>query len=226
MAEEAEVAEYPMNVRLSGRRCLVIGGGAVAERKIAALLAAGARVTVIAPGCGPGIAAWAAAGRIELLRRTYQPGDVTESGALLVFAASGDAEANRRAAEEAERAGKLCNCADDPAAGSFSLPASVRRGGLLIAVSTGGASPSAARAIAADIAGCYGEEYAAYVAFLSELRERVLRELPDREQRTRLLKEAAADEATALAAIREGAFEAYRQTALERLARPAGRAGD
>lgn len=217
---------YPMVLNLDGKRCLVVGGGPVAERKTAALLAAGAKVTVLSPEVSPALAAWAEEGAVKLTRREYRQGDAAESGALLVFAAAGSAEVNAQVCAEAEQAGRLCNCANDPRAGSFTLPASVRRGDLLIAVSTAGASPTAARTLAADIAERYGEEYAAYVEFLREVRERVLAGTNDRALRSRLLKEAS-DEA-ALAAIRAGTFEEYRERAFagigERLerSRPGG----
>ncbi|WP_058302231.1 precorrin-2 dehydrogenase/sirohydrochlorin ferrochelatase family protein [Gorillibacterium timonense] len=210
-----ESSAYPLILKLDGKRCLVVGGGSVAERKTASLLASGASVKVISPEVRPAFAFWAEEGVITLVQREYRPGDAAESGALLVFAATGDREVNRRVCAEAEEAGQLCNSADDPQAGSFTVPASVRRGELLIAVSTSGASPTAARSLAAEIAERYGDEYAEYMKFLREVRERVLAGTSDPALRSQLLKEAS-DEA-ALAAIRSGAFEKYREEAFARL---------
>ncbi|MEO3947176.1 NAD(P)-dependent oxidoreductase [Gorillibacterium sp. CAU 1737] len=216
-----EEAGYPLILKLVGTKCLVVGGGPVAERKTASLLAAGAKVTLLAPALTANLAGWAAEGKILWQERNVQTGDVAESGARLVFAACGDRSVNRSVCAEAEEAGCLSNNVDEPEEGSFTVPAVVRRGDLVIAVSTGGASPTAARTLAREIADRYGEDYATYTAFLREVREHVKASTADKELRRRLLKEAAIGE-PALAAIREGTFEVYRETFLRRIREEAG----
>lgn len=127
---------YPVNLRLEGRKVLLVGGGAVALEKIEELAAAGALVTVVAPEVRDEVAAVAA----EVRRRPFEVGD-TEGFALVVIA-TGDLEVAGAVFAEADAAGTWVNSADDPARCTFTLPARLRRGDLLVTVSTGGASPA------------------------------------------------------------------------------------
>ena len=129
--------QYPVNLILAGKPCLVVGGGAMAARKVAGLLACGADVRVIAAGAGPEIRAM---GLVE--ERPYRRGDV--AGYRLVIAATDDPETNRAVFEDGEAAGIWVNSADDPASCSFTLPSVVRRGPIMVTVSTGGHSPALA----------------------------------------------------------------------------------
>jgi precorrin-2 dehydrogenase/sirohydrochlorin ferrochelatase len=156
-------------VRLEGRPVLVVGGGAVAERKIAALLASGAIVTVISPGARPSIQELARAGRLTWIARPYERGDIGD--ARLVYVAVGRADVNRAVREDAARAGAWVNVADEPDLCDFFAPAIVRRGDLAIAVSTSGASPALARRIREVLEAQFGPEYAAAVDELRALRE-------------------------------------------------------
>ncbi|MBI2490575.1 MAG: bifunctional precorrin-2 dehydrogenase/sirohydrochlorin ferrochelatase, partial [Candidatus Rokubacteria bacterium] len=140
---------YPAFLELGGRRCLVVGGGMVAERRVDGLLAAGATVTVIAPTLTPALAALAAEARIRHDRRTVAPGDL--DGFELVLAATDSRQANAAVAVEARQRGGWVNAADDPAHCSFILPALVRRGDLVVAVATGGTSPALARAVREEL---------------------------------------------------------------------------
>jgi siroheme synthase-like protein len=152
-------SSYPIVLtNLSAARCVVIGGGAVAERKVRQLLDAGARPTVISPTLSPALAAWREAGLLTHACRAYQEGDL--AGAALAIAAANDADANQGVAAEARRLGILANIADAPEAGSFHTVATVRRGDLLITVSTGGASPALAAQLRQELAERYGPEYA------------------------------------------------------------------
>lgn len=161
---------YPIVLtNLAGARCVVVGGGAVAERKVAGLLEGGARPLVISPALTDALEAWRAADRIEHVARRYQPGDL--AGALLAIAATDDRAVNRAIAQEGARRGLLLNVADDPAAGNFHTAATVRRGELLLAISTGGGSPALAARIRGELAARYGEEYARLLALLRRLRE-------------------------------------------------------
>lgn len=147
---------------------MVVGGGKVACRKLLALLAAGARVTLIAPEClTPPVAddfIW--------WQRNYQRGDL--AGALLAFAATDDAGVNRAVIEEAAQQQIPVNVADDGEAGDFQLPAVRRRGGLTLAVSTAGGSPALSVIVAERLAAEFGAEWAIIVRLAAALRERAL----------------------------------------------------
>ncbi len=152
--EEAETLPvYPITLtKIPGAPVLVVGGGTVAERKVRGLLEAGAAVRLISPDVTPTLREWATAGRIAWEQRAYQPGDVQRGGWVLVFAATSERATNQQVAHEAEQAGLLCNSADAPAEGNFHVPALYRGGGLVVAVSTGGASPARAAQVRDSIA--------------------------------------------------------------------------
>ncbi len=133
---------YPLFLDLAGRPCAVVGAGTVAERKVAGLLACGARVTVVAPEACPALAARARAGEGTWTRRGFEPGDL--DGTVLAFAATSDPAVNQRVRAEARRRGVWVNVADDPGGSGFHVPAVVRRGAVAVAVATGGASPALA----------------------------------------------------------------------------------
>ena len=133
---------YPIVVRLQGRRCLVVGGGRVALRKVEGLMAAGALVSVVAPAVEEGIALLAREGVVTVEERPYRAEDV--AGAWLVFAATDDPAVQQAVFDDAERAGVWVNAADEPERCAFFLPAVHRRDPVLVAVSTQGASPALA----------------------------------------------------------------------------------
>jgi precorrin-2 dehydrogenase/sirohydrochlorin ferrochelatase len=172
---------YPMMMDLTGRRCLVAGGGRVAERKISALLECGADVEVVSPRVTPKIAGWASRKAIRLARRTVRPADVAR--AFLVFAATDDAEVNRTVAETARNAGGLVNVADAPTACNFLVPAAVRRGDLTIAISTGGGSPALAKRLRHRLEATIGPEYEAFLRALREVRAAAQRTISDPAER-------------------------------------------
>jgi len=136
---------FPLFVELQGQRCVVFGGGAVAERKVMALLEAGAVVTVVSPTLSAPLAALASTCRITHAPRRYVAGDL--AGTMLAFAATDDGAVNADVAREGRARSVWVNAADDPAHCAAILPAVVRRGAVTIAVSTGGASPALARAV-------------------------------------------------------------------------------
>ena len=168
------MASLPINLDVRGRMVVVVGGGVVAARKCSAILAAGGRLTVIAPTLGPSLAELRDQGRLLHLAREYAPGDLT--GAFLVFAATDEAHVNRAVAEEAKSRAILADIADAPDLCSFTLPAVMRTGELQIAVSTGGKSPALARQIRQQLERCYGEEYGAALELMGEIREKLLTE--------------------------------------------------
>lgn len=159
---------YPAMLRLDGRRCVVIGGGQVAARKIARLVAAGAAVTVIAPEWSPEIEALVAEGVVRGERRAYQQGDL--AGAALAFAATSSRSVNRAVAAEADQAGIPVNVADDPAASSFFVPAVVQRDQLTVAVSTAGTSPAFARELRLELERLLSPERLQLLELYAELR--------------------------------------------------------
>lgn len=165
---------FPINLDIRDKPVVLVGGGAVAARKCLALLAAGARVTVIAPELDQGLGELCAQGEIRHLARQFTPGDL--AGAFLALAATDSAEVNAAVAGEASARGILADIADAPELGAFTLPALLRRGDLLIAVSTGGKSPALARRIRRELEERYGPEYGTAVMLLGKLREKLLTE--------------------------------------------------
>ena len=148
--------EYPIVLTDTSRlSAIVIGGGAVGERKVRGLLEVGASVRLVSPTATPQLAAWAEAGRITWDQRAYTQGDL--AGALLAFAATSDRSVNARIARDAAVAGILCNVADAPGEGRFHVPAVHRSGGVTIAVSSGGAAPARAAALRDAIAQWLGQ---------------------------------------------------------------------
>lgn len=165
-AQEAKIEDailYPIFLDLSGRRCVVVGGGEVANRKARKLLQARAEVVVVSPEVKPEIESMA----IDVRLRRYEEGDL--EGAYLAFAATDSREVNAAVAREAQKRGVFVNVADKPSEGNFALPSTLRRGGLQVAVSTGGASPTLARSIRGELEKQFGPEWAGLV---EELRRR------------------------------------------------------
>ena len=149
---------YPVFLDLSDRRCLVVGGGTVAQRRVEALLEAGAAVTLVSPTLTPALAALAAAGRIRHVARAYEPGDLV--GAALAFTAADDPAVSAVVAHGARERGVWLNAADEPVHCDFILPGLVRRGVLTVAVGSGGASPALTRALREHLDGTLGPEWA------------------------------------------------------------------
>ena len=163
---------YPINVNIADRLCLVVGGGAVAVRKIESLLQSRARIRVVSPEARGKISALAAVGAIEWLRREYRGGDL--EGVFLVFAATSQPAVQQQIAEQAKKAGVLLNSADSPDQCDFQVPAKIRRGDLLIAVSTGGASPALSAQIKHRLYLEFGPEYGDLVELLARIRRHVV----------------------------------------------------
>jgi precorrin-2 dehydrogenase / sirohydrochlorin ferrochelatase len=160
---------YPIFLDLTDRRCLVVGGGPVAEGKVEGLLAAGARVTVVSPAVTARLAGWAAGGRITHRARGYRSEDL--EGHQVAVVATDDAAVTRAVASDGRARSVWINAADEPARCDFILPSVMRRGRLVVAVSTGGASPAAARAIREELESYLTEEHAALVELAAEARE-------------------------------------------------------
>jgi precorrin-2 dehydrogenase/sirohydrochlorin ferrochelatase len=140
---------YPIFLDLTGQPVVIVGGGAVATRKLRALLRAGAKAIVIAPDAGSAIRRLAGQKRIRWQRRRYRHGDLRR--ARLVIAATDDLLVNARVCAEAKRCRLLVNCAAPPDAGNFHVPATARCGQMVLAISTGGASPAFAKLLRRDL---------------------------------------------------------------------------
>ena len=177
--------DYPVCLRLDGRRCVVVGGGRVAEERARGLWECGARVHVVAEDVASGLDDLAAPGWITVHRRRYRPGDL--AGAFLVVIATDDPAVNASVRAEAHQAGVLVNAAWDEREADFSVPAVVRRGDLTITVSTGGKSPTLAAYLKRQLESQLAPELASVVEMLGQLRATSKAEgLPPDERRRRL----------------------------------------
>jgi precorrin-2 dehydrogenase len=159
---------FPIYLEMTGRRCLVIGGGAVAERKIANLVEAGAEVTVISPDVSENVAHWSKNNSIQLKTKCYQSGDL--DGYELAFVATDDDRVNASVYQEGKSRGVWVNAADDPAHCDFILPSVLRRGDLTVAVSSGGQSPALARTIREELEIYFSREYEQLAQLAAETR--------------------------------------------------------
>ncbi len=165
---------YPAFLNLTGRRCVVIGAGEVAERKVATLLQAGALVTVVSPDGTAEIAHRAQVGEVTWRRRPYQAGDLRD--AWLAIAATDDASVNRAIAREAEERHVLLNVIDVPSLCGFIAPSIVQRGDLTIAISTAGKSPAMARRVRREVERLFPPEYGELLDIVAEIREALFTE--------------------------------------------------
>ena len=176
-------AYYPLFADLTGRRCVVIGGGVVAQRKVTALLRCRARVMVVSPEATARLARYARAGEIVHHARRFRPADLR--GAWLVYAATDDPQTNGLVFRTATRRRIFTNVVDQPQRCSFIAPAIARRGEVVIAVSTGGRSPTLAKTLRREVQRLIGGDYAAMLRLLGSLRAVAKRRLPLYDDRKR-----------------------------------------
>jgi siroheme synthase-like protein len=175
---------YPIYLNLQGRRCVVIGGGAVAEGKVRGLLEAEALVTVVSPRLAPGLTALAGEARFAHVARAYQPGDL--AGAFLAISAAGDRAINEQVWREAVALNIPVNVVDDPPHCAFIAPSIVRRGDLAVAISTGGKAPALAVRLRELLEELLGDEHARFLELAGALREPLAARYPDFETRRAL----------------------------------------
>ena len=149
---------YPIYLDLTGKSCMIVGGGKVAERKCASLIKADAKITVIAAEITKRLKGYKDKGLIEHIERAYRKGDIRS--AFIVISATDSSETNERVARDAQSLHKLTNVVDTPDLCNFIVPSVFRRGMLTIAISTGGTSPALAKEIRKDLQKIYGPEYA------------------------------------------------------------------
>jgi precorrin-2 dehydrogenase / sirohydrochlorin ferrochelatase len=159
---------YIACLKLRGRKCLVVGGGAIGLEKVEGLLACDGDVTLVAPEAGPELTQLALEGSIRWERRDYAPADL--EGTFMVIACTDDTDVNIGIYEDAERRAMLVNVVDVPPLCNFILPAIVRTGPLAIAISTAGASPALAKRMKAEVSELFGEEYAQLAIMLNDVR--------------------------------------------------------
>jgi precorrin-2 dehydrogenase / sirohydrochlorin ferrochelatase len=186
---ERSMSLFPIFLKLTGRRCVVVGAGHLAESKIASLRTADAALTVIAPEVSEAIAEQATTGELMLHQRAYKQGDL--AGAFLVVAATNDPAVNRAVFAEATATGVLCNAVDDPPFCDFYFPSVVRRGDLQIAISTAGNSPALAQQLRKELNEQLPLDLGDWLADLGNLRREVVAAEPLNEQRRLLLHELA-----------------------------------
>jgi precorrin-2 dehydrogenase / sirohydrochlorin ferrochelatase len=160
---------FPIFLEMKRRRSLVVGGGPVAERKIAGLLDVGADVTVVSPDACDNILEWSKTKLIEYRARRYEPGDL--SGFEIAFIATDDAAVTAQVFREGRSLGVWVNAADDPARCDFILPSVLRRGDLTVAVSTGGKSPALARTIREELELYFTEDYRRLAQLAADARD-------------------------------------------------------
>jgi siroheme synthase-like protein len=163
-----ETPFYIACLRLTGRRCVVVGGGEIGLEKVEGLLACDGSVVLVAPDAVPELQELAAEGSIEWVRRGYEPADLERT--FIVIAATNDTDVNIGVYRDAEERAMLVNVVDVPPLCNFILPAIVRTGPLAIAISTAGASPALAKRIKRQVAEEYGEPYARLAVLLNEVR--------------------------------------------------------
>lgn len=199
---------YVACLRLTGRRAVVVGGGAIGLEKVEGLLACDADVTLVAPETVPELATLAAEGSIRWERRAYRGADL--DGALLAIAATGDTEVNIRVFEDAEARATLVNVVDVPPLCSFVLPAIARNGPIAIAISTAGASPALAKRMKREVAELFGEPYAQLALLLNEVRGWAKATLPTYQDRKAFFEAIVDGEPDPIALLRAGDEPAVR----------------
>lgn len=182
---------YPMMVDLDNHQVLVVGGGKVAERKINSLLAANAKVKVVSPSTTSTIRSYAKQNQIQLFKRHYQTSDGTDC--FLVIAATNDSKVNEHVYADAKSRGQWINVVDQPSLCNFTVPSVVKRGKLMITISTEGASPALAKQVRQELETKYGHEYELLLELTQEVRHRLQWEVDDSKLRYDLLKELVSD---------------------------------
>ncbi len=211
---------YIACLKLTGRRCLVVGGGDVGLEKVEGLLACDADVVLVAPDAGGELAALADEGSIAWERRGYERDDL--EGSFMAIACTSDTEVNIRVYDDAERRAMLVNIVDVPPLCNFILPAIVRTGPLAIAISTAGASPALAKRMKREVGELFGEEYARLAIMLNDARGWAKGTLPTYQDRKVFFESIVNGEPDPVELLRTGDERAVRDliAAAQRTAQP------
>jgi precorrin-2 dehydrogenase/sirohydrochlorin ferrochelatase len=178
---------YPIQLDIKNRDCLMVGGGAVGTRKVNTLMECGARVTVVSPNPTPQLTRLASEGSVTLKKRAYRSDDLT--GMFLVIGATDDESLNRQISKDAEQAHILCNIADRPEVCNFILPSIVRRGDLVITISTSGKSPALAKHLRQKLETQFGREYADFLLLMGAIRQKLLSQAHEPEEHKALFNQ-------------------------------------
>lgn len=192
----------PLMMNVSGRSCIIIGGGLVAERKVLSLLDADAKVRIVSPAISERLQSLFLEGALEWFQRDYREGDL--KGAFLAYAATDRLEINDAVVAEANRRGIPVNHAGDGEQGSFITPSVLRRGKLILSVSSSGSGPAAASRLCREINEVYGDDYELYLDAMALARTLVKAQVRDNHRRSVLL--GAIRDMDMLAQIRQGTF--------------------
>jgi precorrin-2 dehydrogenase / sirohydrochlorin ferrochelatase len=209
---------YIACLKLTGRRCVVVGGGEIGLEKVEGLLACDGEVTLIAPEAEPALLEHARERSITWEQRPYGGAQDLE-GIFMVIAATDDTEVNIAVFEDAERRAMLVNVVDVPPLCNFILPAIVRTGPLAIAISTAGASPALAKRMKREIEGQFGEPYARLAILLNEVRGWAKGTLPTYQERKEFFEGIVGGEPDPIALLRETDREAGERAVRELIAR-------
>ena len=177
---------YPAYLDIRDKKCLVLGGGAVAERKVGLLLNCEARICVVSPDLSPGLEELNIRGQIEYIRGEFK--EEYLEGLFLVVGATDKKETNIRIYTEAVKRGILVNIADSPELCSFLVPSVVERGDLIISISTCGKSPALAKKIREELEDRYGIEYAEFLSIMGKLRDKIPIKILDKNKREEVYK--------------------------------------
>ncbi len=178
---------YPVLIQLEGKKAIVVGGGAIAQRKIDTLLSCDAKVYVVARELTSTLSQYLEEGRIGSLGHEFREGLL--DGAFIVIAASDDPLLNRKVSEKASKRGLLINAVDQPADCNFIVPSILKRGDLLVAVSTSGKSPAFAKKVREELEAMFGDEYRAFLLLMGRVREEILAQGLSQEENKRIFKE-------------------------------------
>ncbi len=194
---------YIACLKLRGRKCLVVGGGAMGLEKTEGLLACDGDVVVIAPEAGPELEELAREGSISWEAREYAgPQDL--EGIFMVIACTDDTDTNIRIYDDAERRAMLVNIVDVPPLCNFILPAIVRMGPLAVAISTAGASPALAKRMKREVSELFGEEYATLAIMLNDARGWAKGTLPTYQDRKAFFEEVVNGDPDPIALLKAG----------------------
>jgi siroheme synthase-like protein len=203
-----ETPFYIACLKLTGRRCLVVGGGEIGLEKVEGLLACDADVTLVAPEAVAELAELAREGSIHWERREYQPTDLERT--FMVIASTDDTDVNIGVYHDAEERAMLVNVVDVPPLCNFILPAILRTGPLAIAISTAGASPALAKRMKAEVSELFGEEYATLAIMLNDVRGWAKGTLPTYQDRKDFFEAIVNGEPDPIALLRAGDTQAVR----------------
>lgn len=211
--DKDQLTWFPLLMNMKGQRCLVLGGGMLAERRVAALLDCQAIVCVISPLVTDTLKAWARLQRIHWVDKCYESQDLDLHRPVLIFALTNRSEVNRQVRHDATTRSIWVNDGSEGLEGSFIVPSNVRRGRLHVSVTSLGGSPGLVKMLRSELERAYGPEYETYVDFLYEMRCQFQEDVGDLKERSRLNRQMLTY--PVLEMIVDGRFEAWRQALLD-----------